>query len=173
MNATRVSASTTLALYNNSLNRSIWIDNVLLRRPGVLIDANFAINAGLVIIDRARGKTGFASAAGISYLAPSRSGTLVWEASASGYFFADKQVLPSNHRLRSIVAQITSGTATQIDIGSSNSTTEDIVQNAGSFSNGTKNDLTLITRFSSTSKLYFTLAGTATVKFTVDFDLVG
>ncbi len=167
-----VAAHGTIALGRQSgsaANAEIYIDDVSLERIGAIVDLNLGEGAGLCFTDRSTNGLHGVGNGGVSHIVPGREGCVRIRTTASGNTqLGGAGIIPANARIRFITADAVSGTPT-VTLGNASGSAQHIpsIALAAGF-----NELSPVARFNTTGNLWVNVSTTATVDWTVRYDLV-
>lgn len=154
-------------------NTVIQVDNAVIERIGALVDLNLGEGAGLCFTDRSTNNLhgcAIGGSAGIGHVVPGREGCVRVRTTAGGgiQLGGSNPVIPLNARIRCITADAVSGTP-MVTMGSASGGTQHVASVALTAG---LNDLTVVNRFNATGNLWVNVSVTATVDWTVVYDLV-
>lgn len=145
------------------------VDNVRFERIGALVDLNLGEGAGLCFTDRSTNALHAIGTGGISHVVAGRQGCVRVRTTGTGNIqLGGTGIIPTNGRIRFITADAVSGTPT-ITMGSASGGAQHIpsIALAAGF-----NELSPVARFNTTGNLWVNVSATATVDWTVIYDLV-
>jgi hypothetical protein len=145
------------------------VDNVKFERLGALVDLNLGEGAGLCFTDRSTNILHGIGVGGIAHVVPGREGCVRVRTTASGNVqLGGAGIIPANGRIRCITADAVSGTPT-VTMGNASGGAQHVASVALTAG---LNDLTAVSRFNTTGNLWVNVSVTATVDWTVIYDLV-
>ena len=150
-----------------------YLNGILVERIGALVDLNLGEGAGQCFTDRSTNLLHgipIGGLASISHVVPGREGCVRVHTTAGGgiQLGGSNPVIPLNARIRCITADAVSGTPT-VTMGSGSGGTQHVASVALTAG---LNDLTVVNRFNTTGNLWVNVSVTATVDWTVIYDLV-
>lgn len=153
----------------NTTNLTVQVDNASIERIGALVDLNLGEGAGLCFTDRGTNNLHGIGNGGVSHVVPGREGCVRVRTTASGNTqLGGAGIIPANGRIRCIAADAVSGTPT-VTMGNASGGAQHVASVALTAG---LNDLTAVNRFNTTGNLWVNVSVTATVDWTVIYDLV-
>jgi hypothetical protein len=170
LEAVNTGTGTSPKLTVSAANADVNLDLVVLERIGALVDLNLGEGAGLCFTDRSSNLLHGIGVGGVAHVVPGREGCVRVRTTAGGgiQLGGSVPVIPLNARIRCITADAVSGTPT-VTMGSGSGGTQHVASVALAAG---LNDLTVVNRFNTTGNLWVNVSVTATVDWTVIYDLV-
>jgi hypothetical protein len=171
LEAVNTGIGTSPKLTVSAANADVNLDLVVLERIGAMVDLNLGEGAGLCFTDRSsNGLHSTVFGSGISHVVAGRVGCVRVRTTAGGgiQLGGSNPVIPLNGRIRCITADAVSGTPT-VTMGNVAAGTQHVASVALTAG---LNDLTVVNRFNTTGNLWVNVSVTATVDWTVIYDLV-